>query len=91
VIEIDGYQWHSTKSAFERDHSKDATLRAHGLDVGRFTADQIANQPYMAVAAVARRLSERSGAALIASRDAVWEFAPRPSTPIPDGPEGAGR
>ncbi len=86
VVEIDGYRWHSTKSAFERDHRKDATLRAHGIDVNRFSADQLDDTPYAAVADVTRRLTQRTTATA-----AVWESTRRPSTPSPDGRGAAGR
>lgn len=33
VVEIDGFRFHSTRSAFEHDRRKDAALRAAGLAV----------------------------------------------------------
>ena len=60
VVEVDGYQWHSSRSAFERDHRKDVTFRAHGLEVDRFSAEQIEGRPYVVVAAVAGRLAALS-------------------------------
>jgi very-short-patch-repair endonuclease len=90
LVEIDGYPWHSTKSAFERDHRKDAALRAKRIDVARFTADQVEDEPYAVVAAVARRLAERA-ATVIPWRVAVWESARRPSRPSLDGRGAAER
>ena len=56
VVEVDGYQWHSTRSAFERDRRKDLALRESGLDLARFTFQQIDTQPVAVVAAITRRL-----------------------------------
>jgi very-short-patch-repair endonuclease len=41
VVEVDDYSTHSSPWAFERDRRKDAQLRAHGLDVQRFTSSQV--------------------------------------------------
>jgi len=37
VVEIDGFAFHSSRSAFERDRERDATLTARGIRVLRFT------------------------------------------------------
>lgn len=51
VIETDGAQ-HATPAAFQRDRDYDARLRAMGITVLRFTADQILNQPELVEEAV---------------------------------------
>jgi very-short-patch-repair endonuclease len=56
VVELDGYRYHSTRPTFERDHSKDVTLRAAGLDVRRFTPHQVTTNPYAIIADVAHGL-----------------------------------
>ncbi len=56
VVEIDGYRYHSTRSAFERDHRKDGVLTAAGLDVHRFTYDQTANEPVATIVRVSQAL-----------------------------------
>ncbi|HLI61558.1 MAG TPA: type IV toxin-antitoxin system AbiEi family antitoxin domain-containing protein [Solirubrobacteraceae bacterium] len=37
VAEVDGYRFHSTRAAFERDRIRDARLHAAGIEVLRFT------------------------------------------------------
>lgn len=41
VVEVDDYSTHSSPWAFERDRRKDAQLRARGLTVQPFTANQV--------------------------------------------------
>jgi very-short-patch-repair endonuclease len=45
VVEIDGYQFHSSRAAFERDRRRDAVLQAAGLRVMRVTWRQITAEP----------------------------------------------
>jgi very-short-patch-repair endonuclease len=56
VVELDGYRYHSTRTPFERDHSKDAALRAAGLDVRRFTPHQVTTNSPAVIADVAHGL-----------------------------------
>ena len=56
VAEVDGYAFHSTRSAFERDRARDADLQARGLRVLRFTWRQIVDQPAVVVARVTQLL-----------------------------------
>jgi very-short-patch-repair endonuclease len=35
VVELDGWQGHRTKAAFERDHTRDLDLEERGYGVGR--------------------------------------------------------
>jgi hypothetical protein len=37
VVELDGWQGHRTKAAFERDHERDVKLEGHGYDVKRIS------------------------------------------------------
>ena len=37
VVEIDGYRYHATRAAFERDRRKDAALQAAGYRIIRIT------------------------------------------------------
>jgi very-short-patch-repair endonuclease len=57
VFELDGYRFHSTKSAFENDHRKDATLKQAGIDVNRLTWRQVNGERFATVALVAQRLA----------------------------------
>jgi very-short-patch-repair endonuclease len=56
VVEIDGYQFHSSHSAFERDRRKDRRLKGGGIGVLRFSATQVTREPLATVAAVAHAL-----------------------------------
>jgi very-short-patch-repair endonuclease len=57
VVEVDGYAYHSTRRAFERDRRRDAELHANGFDVVRVTWRQIVDEPEALVARLAQRLS----------------------------------
>ncbi|MEY2533701.1 MAG: hypothetical protein QOF29_1611, partial [bacterium] len=41
VVETDGWRYHRTRTAFERDRRRDATLTRAGYRVLRFTHDQL--------------------------------------------------
>jgi very-short-patch-repair endonuclease len=60
IVEIDGYAYHSTRSAFERDRAKDAALAAAGFLVVRITWLQMEREPYVVVARLAQALARRS-------------------------------
>jgi very-short-patch-repair endonuclease len=59
VVEVDGYAFHSSRSAFERDRRRDADLQAHGFVVMRVTWRQLVEEPHALVARLAQRLSSR--------------------------------
>jgi hypothetical protein len=52
VVETDGYAYHSSRAAFERDRERDQHLTLAGYTVVRFTYHQVTQTP----AAVARRI-----------------------------------
>jgi very-short-patch-repair endonuclease len=56
AVEIDGYQAHSGRLAFERDRLKVATLKARGLDVMPVTPRQLRDDPDGVVARLLRAL-----------------------------------
>ena len=58
VLEVDGYRYHSSKSAFERDRRKDAAFRAAGWDVIRVSRNQVVHDPFFVVALVAAALAK---------------------------------
>jgi very-short-patch-repair endonuclease len=60
VIEVDGYAFHSTRVAFERDRIRDADLQAAGLAVVRVTWRQIADAPEATVARIGHLLRHRA-------------------------------
>ena len=57
VVETDGWTYHRTRGAFERDRERDATLAARGVRVLRFTRRQIRTDPQSVVRALRRSLS----------------------------------
>ena len=60
IVEIDGYAYHSSRSAFERDRAKDAALAAAGYLVIRITWLQMEREPYVVVVQLAQALARRS-------------------------------
>jgi very-short-patch-repair endonuclease len=56
VVEMDGFRFHSSRQAFERDRRRDADLQASGLSVLRFTWRQVVNEPHATIARTARAL-----------------------------------
>jgi very-short-patch-repair endonuclease len=54
VIEVDGFAYHSTREATNRDRRKDDDLEAAGYRVTRFTADQILHDSTQTVARARR-------------------------------------
>jgi very-short-patch-repair endonuclease len=60
VVEVDGYAFHSTRVAFERDRARDADLHAGGLGVLRVSWRQIVDEPYALIVAVAQALVSRA-------------------------------
>ncbi|MGZ4305667.1 MAG: hypothetical protein ACXVEW_07595 [Solirubrobacteraceae bacterium] len=57
---MDGYAYHSTRSAFERDRAKGAALAAAGFLVIRITWLQMEHEPLVVVVHVAQALARRS-------------------------------
>jgi hypothetical protein len=59
VVELDGYDNHSTRAQMERDRRKELDLRAVGFLVIRYTRDQVVHQPELVAADLIARLAER--------------------------------
>jgi hypothetical protein len=57
VVETDGYTYHSTRSAFERDRERDQRLTLAGYTVLRFTYNQVTQAPEAVVHRVRRLLT----------------------------------
>jgi very-short-patch-repair endonuclease len=57
VVEVDGYAFHSTREAFERDRARDADLMALGQRVFRVTWRQIVDEPEALIARLAVALA----------------------------------
>jgi very-short-patch-repair endonuclease len=59
VVEIDGYNFHRGPDAFGKDREKDLAVRAAGLEMLRFTGEQVLKQPWMVLATIAGALALR--------------------------------
>lgn len=57
VIEMDGYAFHRTRVAFERDRRRDADLAAAGYRVVRITWRALSTEPEAVVARLAAALA----------------------------------
>ncbi|MGN6169331.1 MAG: DUF559 domain-containing protein [Solirubrobacteraceae bacterium] len=57
VFEIDGYSFHTSRFAFDRDRRKDAALKSAGYDPNRLSRDQVMFESYAAVAAISSALT----------------------------------
>lgn len=55
-IELDGYQWHSTRARLNSDRNRDADLVAHGVQVLRISYDQL-EDPMRVVAVIAAAIA----------------------------------
>jgi predicted transcriptional regulator of viral defense system len=71
-VEVDGWRFHRTRSAFERDRMRDAVLTAHGVRVLRFTDRQVKLRPQEVLEAIVAARRERAIAA-----SAALAFSPR--------------
>ena len=59
VVEVDGYEHHGPRPAFERDRRRDARLLAAGYRVLRVTWLQIVAEPERIIAVIAAALAVR--------------------------------
>jgi very-short-patch-repair endonuclease len=62
VAEIDGYAYHSSRAAFERDRLRDADLQARGQRVLRITYRRLSAAPEAVIAQLAAALATRTSA-----------------------------
>lgn len=60
IVEVDGYPFHSTRGAIERDHRRDVVHREAGYEVIRFTARQLEDAPVYVATVIARALDRLS-------------------------------
>jgi very-short-patch-repair endonuclease len=56
AIELDSWQFHRHRQAFEQDRRKGLALQAAGLDLSRLSALQIRDEPFPVIAQIARAL-----------------------------------
>ena len=59
VVEVDGYEFHGSRAAFERDRARDARLLAAGYRVLRITWRQLTQEPERVIALLAAALTAR--------------------------------
>jgi very-short-patch-repair endonuclease len=57
IVEVDGYEFHRTPTAFEDDRERDVTLTVAGWRVMRFTHGQIMRRSEWVAAAIRKRLA----------------------------------
>jgi very-short-patch-repair endonuclease len=57
VVEVDGYRFHASRTAFERDRRRDADLNATGFRVLRITWRQLVEEPVAVIARLAQALA----------------------------------
>jgi very-short-patch-repair endonuclease len=60
IVEVDGFETHGTRAAFERDRARDRALLAAGWRVARITKRQLDDTPDL-LAAELRVLLDRPG------------------------------
>jgi very-short-patch-repair endonuclease len=60
VVEVDGYDFHGDRVAFERDRRRDQILAAAGFRVIRITWRQLSEEPLAVVARLAQALAPRA-------------------------------
>lgn len=60
VAEVDGYAFHGSRAAFERDRTRDAELQARGYAVLRVTWRQIVDAPEATIGRIARTVGHRT-------------------------------
>jgi very-short-patch-repair endonuclease len=57
IVEVDGFRFHSSRSAFERDRQRDTELSSQGFRVIRITWRQIVDRPEALIARLAKALA----------------------------------
>ncbi len=60
VLEVDGFRFHGSRAAFERDRRRDQRLAAAGIQVIRITWRQLDQEPMAVLARVAQALAQRA-------------------------------
>ncbi len=60
IVEVDGYQYHGHRYAFERDHKRDQAHKSALHEIIRFTWRNLEDEPYQVVAVIAMTIGARS-------------------------------
>ncbi|MBV9166918.1 MAG: DUF559 domain-containing protein [Solirubrobacterales bacterium] len=61
IFEIDGYRFHTSRSAFDRDRRKDLALKQARYEPNRVTRDQVRYEPLTVLVHVAGALARAAG------------------------------
>jgi REase_MTES_1575 len=59
AVELDGYEFHRSRSAFESDRRRQEDLKLVGIEMVRFTARRVVDHPQEVVGRVADFLDQR--------------------------------
>ena len=62
AVELDGYAFHTTRGVFERDREKDHCLRAHHIELLRFTWRQVDREAEVTLVRLATALARAAAA-----------------------------
>jgi very-short-patch-repair endonuclease len=57
IVELDGYAFHSSRAAFERDRVRDAELQMRGYRIIRITWRRLTEEPEAVVVTIATALA----------------------------------
>lgn len=68
IVEVDGFAFHSSATAFEQDRGRDAALAAAGFRVIRFTWHQLTREPEVLLVHLAQALAAAAPAPPTAAR-----------------------
>ncbi len=60
AVELDLFETHGTRAAFERDRKRQEDLLLHGITVTRVTGSRLEREPEKVIERVARLLSARA-------------------------------
>jgi hypothetical protein len=70
VVELDVFETHGTRAAFERDRKRQEDLLLHGIVMTRVTGPRLEREPKKVIERVARLLAQRERASALAPRRA---------------------
>lgn len=80
VVEIDGYAFHGSRAAFERDRARDAALIGAGYRVLRFSWRQLTRTPARVLVSVAKTMAGAPGGPARSGGAGVSRAGPRRDT-----------
>ncbi len=87
AFEIDGFRFHTSRRAFDRDRRKEPALKAAGVDPNRVSRDQVRYEPFAVVAYVASALARADVA--FAAQPSPHRPGTTPNSSVPPKPISA--